>query len=49
MQAFAKQLAEVKDLDTKGEYKESLDELETEYQFNLLRSLDSLSQRDEKF
>ena len=39
MQAFAKQLAEVKDLDTKGEYKESLDELETEYQFNLLRSL----------
>ena len=38
MQAFAVQLA-VRSLDTKGEYKQSLDELETEYQFVLLRSL----------
>ena len=39
MEAFAAQLAEVRNLDTKGGYKESLDELETEYQFILLRSL----------
>ena len=48
MQDFAAQLAEVRNLDTKGEYKQSLDELETEYQFGLLQSLThSLSQRDE--
>ena len=39
MQAFANQLAEVRGLDTKGEFKQSLDELETKYQFTLLRSL----------
>ena len=39
MQAFAVQLAEVRSLDTKGEYKQSLDELETKYQFVLLQSL----------
>ena len=39
MDAFAQQLTEVRNLDTKGEYKESLDELEVEYQFTLLRSL----------
>ena len=39
MQAFAVQLAEARSLDTKGKYKQSLDELETEYQFVLLRSL----------
>ena len=37
---FAKQLAEVKTLDTKGRFKKSLDKLEEEYQFTLLRSLD---------
>ena len=39
MEAFAAQFAEVRSLDTNNEYKESLDELETEYQFTLLRSL----------
>ena len=39
MEEFAKQLAEVRNLDTKGTYKKSLDELETEYQFVLLQSL----------
>ena len=39
MQAFAVQFAEARSLDTKGKYKQSLDELETEYQFVLLRSL----------
>ena len=39
MEAFAAQLAEVRNLDTKGEYKERLDKLETEYKFVLLRSL----------
>ena len=39
--AFASQLAEVRDLDTKGEYKRQLDELEATYQFVLLQSLDS--------
>ena len=39
MKAFAQQLAEVRNLDTKGKYKKSLDELETEYQFVLLQSL----------
>ena len=40
MEAFAKELTEVRKLDTKGKYTKSLDELETEYQFILLRSLD---------
>ena len=40
MDAFANQLTEVRNLDTKGEYTKSLNELETEYQFILLRSLD---------
>ena len=39
MQDFAAQLAEVRNLDTKGEYKKSLDKLEKEYQFVLLQSL----------
>ena len=39
MEAFAKQLTEVRNLDTKGKYKEQLDKLEVEYQFILLRSL----------
>ena len=39
MEAFAQQLAEVRNLDTKGEYKQSLDELETEYQFVRLQAL----------
>ena len=39
MEAFAQQLAEVRTLDTKGEYKKSLDQLETEYKFLLLPSL----------
>ena len=39
MEAFAKELAEVRNLDTKGEYTKQLDKLETEYQFVLLRSL----------
>ena len=39
MRDFAVQLNEVRSLDTKGEYKQSLDELETEYQFILLQSL----------
>ena len=38
--AFANQLAEVRALDVKGEYKKQLNELEVEYQFTLLRSLD---------
>ena len=38
--AFANQLAEVRALDTKGQYKEQLNKLEVEYQFILLRSLD---------
>ena len=39
MEAFAVRLAEVRSLDTKGEYKQSLDELETEYQVVLPQSL----------
>ena len=39
-QAFAKQLAEMRALDIEGKYKKNLDELELEYQFILLRSLD---------
>ena len=39
--AFASQLTEVRALDTKGEYKEQLDELKATYQFVLLQSLDS--------
>ena len=38
--AFAGQLAEVRALDTKGEYKQQLDKLEATYQFVLLQSLD---------
>ena len=38
--AFANQLAEVRALDSKGQYKEQLNELEIEYQFILLCSLD---------
>ena len=37
--AFAKQLTEVRNLDTKGKYKKKLDKLEEEYQFILLNSL----------
>ena len=40
MDAFANQLTEARNLDTKGEYTEQLDQLETEYQFILLCSLD---------
>ena len=40
MEAFAKELTDVRNLDTKGKYKETLNQLETEYQFILLRSLD---------
>ena len=38
--AFANQLAEVEAMDAKGEYTKQLNELEVEYQFTLLRSLD---------
>ena len=41
MDSFAKQLAEVRNLATKGEYTEQLNQLEVEYNFILLRSLDS--------
>ena len=37
---FAKKLAEVRAIDVNGEYKKQLNELEVEYQFILLRSLD---------
>ena len=37
--AFADKLAQVRAMDTNGEYKKELDELEVEYQFILLRSL----------
>ena len=37
---FANQLAEVRALDVKGQYTEQLNELEVQYQFVLLRSLD---------
>ena len=40
MDAFANQLTEVRNLDTEDEYTEQLNQLETEYQFILLRSLD---------
>ena len=40
--AFANQLAEVRAMDTKSEYKKQLNEMEVEYQFILLRSLDLL-------
>ena len=39
MEEFAKQLAEVRNMDTKGEYTQIPDELETEYQFVLLQAL----------
>ena len=38
--AFANQLAEVRAMDAKGEYTKQLNDLEVEYQFTLLRSLD---------
>ena len=38
--AFANQLAEVRAMDVKGKYTKQLNELEVEYQFTLLRSLD---------
>ena len=38
--AFATQLAEVRAMDANGKYKKQLNELEVEYQFTLLRSLD---------
>ena len=38
--AFADKLAQVRAMDTNGEYKKQLEELEVEYQFILLRSLD---------
>ena len=38
--AFANQLAEGRAMDVKGEYTKQLNELEIEYQFTLLRSLD---------
>ena len=38
--AFANQLVEVRALDVKGKYTKQLNELEVEYQFTLLRSLD---------
>ena len=38
--AFADQLAQVRAMDADGEYKKKLNELEVEYQFILLRSLD---------
>ena len=38
--AFAKQLAEVRAMDVKGEYTKQLNELEVAYQLTLLRSLD---------
>ena len=44
--AFAAELAQVRAKDVKNKYKKELNELEIEYQFILLRSLDSLSQRD---
>ena len=40
MEAFAQQLTEVRNLDTEDEYTEQLNQLETKYQFILLRSLD---------
>ena len=39
MDAFAQQLTEVRNLDTKSKYKKQLNKLEVEYQFILLRSL----------
>ena len=38
--AFANQLTEVRAMDVKGEYTQQLNEMEVEYQFTLLRSLD---------
>ena len=38
--AFADKLAQVRAMDTNGEYKKQLEELEVENQFILLRSLD---------
>ena len=38
--AFANQLAEVRAMDSEGEYTQQLNELEVEYQFTLLRSVD---------
>ena len=38
--SFANQLAQVRAIDVEGKYKKQLNELEVEYQFILLRSLD---------
>ena len=47
MEAFAKELAEVRNLDTKDKYKGQLDKLETEYQYVCPPTLTHfLSQRD---
>ena len=43
MQRFANQLTEVRALDTKGEYTKSLDKLDEEYKFILLRSLNNFN------
>ena len=43
--AFANQLAEVRAMDAKGEYIKQLNDLEVEYQFILLRSLDLFTKR----
>ena len=43
MQRFANQLAEVRALDMKGEYTKSLNKLDEEYKFILLRSLDNFN------
>ena len=40
MEAFAKELTEVRNLDTEEEYTEQLNQLENKHQFILLRSLD---------
>ena len=42
MEAFAKELTEVRNLDTEGECTEQINQLEVEYNFILLRSLDLL-------
>ena len=39
MEEFAKQLTEVRNLDTKDKYKKKLNKLEEEYKFTLLNSL----------
>ena len=43
MQRFAKQLAEIRALDAKGKYTKSLDKLDEEYKFILLRLLNNFN------